>query len=234
MFPLAALVLGLLGSLHCVGMCGPIALALPLRRDHAGKLNGGILLYNLGRALTYALLGAVSGLAGTAVRWGFGQQSLSLFAGGLVLLILIAGFFGKKIEMSRTFSKPFRIVRDALAKLFGNPKPGAQFGIGLLNGFLPCGLVYAGLAGAAASGSFLQGAIFMFVFGMGTIPALYALSLAGSRISLSWRNKFRKAVPVFVGIMALLLLLRGMGLGIPYLSPSFPEGKVICSHCKAK
>lgn len=234
MFPVAALVLGLLGSLHCVGMCGPLALALPVRRDNRAKLYGGIFLYNIGRAISYAFLGAMSGLAGTAVRWATGQQTLSLVAGGLVLLILILGFFGKKIEMSRTFSKPFTAVRNALAKLFGNPKPGAQFSIGLLNGFLPCGLVYAGLAGAASTGSMLNGALFMFIFGVGTIPALFALTLVGNKISVSWRDRLRRAVPVFVGIMALLLVLRGLGLGIPVLSPSFPEGKVVCSHCKPK
>lgn len=232
MFPVAALVLGLLGSLHCVGMCGPIALALPLDRSSNGRISGGILLYNSGRAITYAALGALSGLAGSAVQWAAGQQTLSIVAGTIVLLVLFAGFFGKQIEVSKTFSRPFNALRSALGKLFKHPRPSAQLSIGMLNGLLPCGLVYAGLAGAAATGNGLEGALFMFLFGMGTIPAMFALSFLGNKISVSFRQKLRKAVPVFVGIMAVLLVLRGLGLGIPYLSPSNEKGKVECEYCK--
>jgi hypothetical protein len=232
MFPVAAIVLGLLGSLHCVGMCGPIALALPLDRNSYGRISSGIFLYNSGRAITYAFLGALSGLAGCAVQWAAGQQTLSILAGSLVLLVLVAGLFGKKLESSKIFARPFLVVRSALGKLFSHPRPSAQFSIGMLNGLLPCGLVYAGLAGAAASGSALQGALFMFLFGMGTMPAMVALSFLGNKISVSFRQKLRKAVPVFVGIMALLLVLRGLGLGIPYLSPSNEKGKVECEYCK--
>lgn len=235
MFPVAALVLGLFGSLHCVGMCGPIALALPLRRDNAWAMNAGMLRYHAGRSFTYAALGLLSGLAGSAVSWAGGQQTLSLVAGGLILLVSIAGIFGRRIEMSRTFSRPFAFVRNKLARFFGNPRPGAQFSIGLLNGLLPCGLVYAALAGASATGNAASGALFMFLFGIGTVPALYALSLAGNRISDLWRGRLRKAVPVFVAIMALLLVLRGLGLGIPYISPKFEkEGTVACCHCHRK
>lgn len=234
MFSIAALFLGLLGSVHCVGMCGPIALALPLQRDKTNSLLSGIFIYNFGRAFTYALLGALSGLAGSAVQWAAGQQTLSIAAGSIILITLFAGMFGKKIKMSSPINKAFSSVRNALGKLFKRPRPDALLLIGMLNGLLPCGLVYAGLAGAAATGTFLHGAMFMFVFGLGTIPVMFALSFAGSKLSFSIREKMRKAVPVFVGIMALLLVLRGLGLGIPYVSPSFSSGKIVCSHCMKK
>jgi uncharacterized protein len=233
MFPLAALILGLLGSLHCVGMCGPIALALPLRRDRAGAALGGVMLYNTGRALTYAVMGAVTGLAGSAVQWFGGQQVLSIVAGALVLVILAAGFFGKRIK-APFLVKPLAAVRSSLGRLFSRRRADTMLFIGLLNGLLPCGLVYAGLAGAAATGSALQGAIFMFVFGLGTIPALAALSFAGNRISASFREKLRRVVPYFVAVMALMLVLRGLGLGIPYLSPAITEGKTVCCHHHCK
>lgn len=232
MFLLAALVLGLLGSLHCVGMCGPIALAIPVKREKPGVLAGGILIYNFGRAFTYAILGAISGLAGNAVQFVVGQRALSISAGVIILLVLIAGFFGKKMHLPSPVLNVLSKTKSSLGKLFRQKRMDALLLIGILNGLLPCGLVYAGLAGAAATGSFLNGALFMFVFGIGTIPALFMLSFAGSKISLSLRAKIKRAVPVFVGTMALLLVLRGLGLGIPIISPSFSEGKIVCPLCK--
>jgi sulfite exporter TauE/SafE len=234
MFLLAALLLGLLGSLHCVGMCGPIALAIPVKREKPGTAAAGILIYNFGRALTYSVLGAISGLAGSAVQFAAGQQTLSIVAGSVVLLILLAGFFGKRMHLPSFVMNVISRTKNNLGKLFQRRRPDALLLIGILNGLLPCGLVYAGLAGAAATGTFLHGAAFMFVFGIGTIPALFALSFAGAKISISFRTKMRKAVPLFVATMALLLVLRGLGLGIPLISPSFSEGKTVCPYCKGK
>jgi len=234
MFPVAAFILGLLGSLHCVGMCGPIALALPLRRESFVHSAAGTFVYNGGRAITYAVLGAISGLLGSAVKFAAGQQTLSIAAGAIILLTLAGAMFGKRMNASGAFSKIFSGLRSMVGKLFRNHRPGSLLLIGLLNGLLPCGLVYTGLAGAAASGNPWLGALFMFIFGTGTAPAMLALSLAGSRISLSVRGKIRKAVPVFVAVMALLLVLRGLGLGIPYVSPSFAGGKPVCCHCHRK
>ncbi|MDQ3109890.1 MAG: sulfite exporter TauE/SafE family protein [Bacteroidota bacterium] len=234
MFAAAALLLGLLGSVHCIGMCGPIALALPLRREKSRSLFGGIFIYNFGRAFTYALLGALSGLAGNAVKWAVGQQTLSIAAGILILLTLFAGMFGKRMKISSPLTKWFSFIRNAFGKLFRSHRPDALLLIGMLNGLLPCGLVYAALAGAAATGNPLNGAIFMFVFGTGTMPVMFFLSYAGTKIGAPLREKMRKGVPVFVGIMAVLLIVRGLGLGIPYVSPSFSDGKVTCSHCQSR
>jgi sulfite exporter TauE/SafE len=232
MFPIVALLLGLLGSVHCIGMCGPIALSIPLRRERTQSLLSGIFIYNAGRAFTYAMLGAVSGLAGSAVKWAAGQQTLSIVAGSLILLALIVNAFGKQLKKFSPFTKGFSTIRKVLGKLFKQNRYDALWLIGMLNGFLPCGLVYTALAGAAATGNFLNGAFFMFIFGIGTIPALFALSLAGTKISFSMRERMRKAVPVFVGIMALLLIVRGLGLGIPYISPSYSNGQTVCLHCR--
>lgn len=234
MFLLAAFILGLLGSLHCVGMCGPIALAIPVKRDKSSSLVGGILIYNFGRAFTYSVLGAISGLAGSAIQFAVGQRTLSISAGIIVLIVLLAGFFGKKMQLPLPVLNVLSKTKSSLGKLFQQHRPDALLLIGVLNGLLPCGLVYAGLAGAAASGTFFHGAIFMFVFGIGTTPAMFMLSFAGSKLSYALRIKMKKAVPVFVGTMALLLVLRGLGLGIPIISPSFSDGKTICPSCQAK
>ncbi|GAB4136182.1 MAG: sulfite exporter TauE/SafE family protein [Bacteroidia bacterium] len=231
MYTGAAILLGLLGSLHCLGMCGPIALALPVSRSEGlFKQISGLLMYNAGRALTYGLFGAITGLAGGAVSWFAGQQTLSIVTGAVILIVLLLSLFGKKLSIESGAGKMFGKLRQALSSLFNNPRKDALLLIGILNGFLPCGLVYTAMAGAAATGSALDGMLFMMIFGLGTIPAMLALSLAKHKISLSFRTKMTRLVPVFVAVMAILLVLRGMGLGIPYISPEIVAEKGKCVH----
>lgn len=230
MLPWAALLLGVVGSLHCIGMCGPIALALPIAHMSRGFRIRGILAYNFGRAATYSVLGAVSGLIGSALNWAGGQQALSITAGSIILIALFLGLAGKRIPLPRTLDRFYGSLRSSLGNLFRNKTTKGLLLIGLLNGLLPCGLVFAALAGAAATGSLLHGALFMFVFGLGTIPAMFSLSFASVHLPDRFRTKLRRAVPAFVSIMAVLLILRGMGLGIPYVSPSFEKDKQVCCH----
>jgi uncharacterized protein len=225
-----ALLLGVAGSLHCVGMCGPIALSLPIAHMGTGYRIRGILAYNFGRAATYSVLGALSGLIGGTIHWVGGQQTLSIVAGVVILVALLVALTGKRIPFVRRFDKYYTWLRTSLGNLFRQRTTKALLLIGLLNGLLPCGLVFAALGGAAATGSVLQGATFMFVFGLGTIPAMFSLSFAAVKMSDRFRNKLHRVVPIFVTAMALLLILRGMGLGIPYVSPSFEKDKSVCCH----
>ncbi len=227
---LTALLLGVVGSLHCAGMCGPIALALPASGNTIASRATSIVLYNFGRAMTYSVLGAISGLAGGTLMWAGGQQLLSVTAGVIILLALLMGLAGKKMRLPGPVDRMYVAVRGQLGKLFRRRKPGTLLLIGLLNGLLPCGLVYAALGGAAATGSMAGGALFMLLFGIGTSTSLAAISAFGSYLTLNFRQKLRKAVPVFVGMMAMLLILRGLGLGIPYVSPSFEAEKPVCCH----
>lgn len=228
--PWSAALLGLVGSLHCIGMCGPIALSLPVGgRTGMGRVTG-ILAYNFGRAFTYSVLGAFSGLAGSAISWMGGQQLLSIVAGCAILLVLIAGALGNKLPSSSLLRRLHASLLEKLKSVFQKKSTAGLATIGLLNGLLPCGLVYAALLGAGAQGTVLQGALFMFLFGLGTIPVMFAVSFAGSKISLHFRDRLRRAVPVFVAITALLLILRGMDLGIPYVSPKQEAKEVVCCH----
>jgi uncharacterized protein len=220
MYLLTALLLGAAGSLHCVGMCGPIVLALPRGNQPGMKKFSGLFLYNIGRALTYSVLGAISGLAGSALLWAGGQQTLSI----------VASYAGEKMKLPRFIQKGYDKVRTILGKMLASKNKSSLLFIGLMNGLLPCGLVYAALAGAAATGSWWQGALFGLIFGVGTIPALMALGIAGSKINEKFRSRLRKAVPVFITVMALLLIVRGLGLGIPYVSPEYKEKEVACCH----
>jgi len=220
MYLLAAISLGFLGSFHCIGMCGPIALSIPVKRNTRWSFFGGSLVYNSGRMLSYAAMGLLFGLVGQGFAIAGWQSALSIALGVLILVLLFlpAGLV-RKVSPLQWFTR----LRAALQKLFGVHTTRSLLIIGLLNGLLPCGLVYMGIAGALATGGALQGALFMAAFGLGTFPAMLAVGMARNHISIRMRERIRKAMPVFIAGMALLLILRGMGLGIPYLSPSIEK-----------
>jgi sulfite exporter TauE/SafE len=235
-FLLAALTLGFLGSFHCVGMCGPIALALPVDHSHPAKRILGTLSYNLGRILTYGAMGALFGLLGKGFVMAGYQQWLSI---GLGVAILVDVLWPKSFSTSTPLLQPLykvvAIIKQTLGGLFRKKSMESLLFIGLLNGLLPCGLVYMGVAGAIATGSPMQGALFMMAFGLGTAPAMLSATLLSGSITLQWRNNIRKAVPVVVSTMAFLLILRGLSLGIPYISPEMSKTdctKHTCCHKK--
>ena len=221
---LAAISLGLLGSFHCIGMCGPIALALPVHQYSKVKKYLGIFLYNLGRVLTYTVLGLIFGLLGQSFFLGGFQQALSISIG--IILLLSVFFANTKLFHSKRLGFIYSFISSVkiqLGNLFNKKGLHFLFLIGILNGLLPCGLVYLGIAGAIATGHFMQGAQFMFYFGIGTIPIMYAVAFFGQFISLTYRNTIRKSMPVVVAVMAIMLIIRGLNLGIPYLSPAFEK-----------
>lgn len=222
-----AFALGLLGGLHCAGMCGPLMLALPMGPRRAGTFVVGRVVYQLGRVATYAVLGVLSGLVGRTL-WAAGvQQSISILLGLLVLagLALTPRFLQSDwvtrgvMELKRTMAA-FLQRRGFLSLAV----------LGTLNGLLPCGLVYAACAAAAATGSAWEGARYMLVFGAGTFPVMLGISLSGRLIPTSWRVALRHLVPVSVAVVGCLLILRGMSLGIPYVSPKITGSGMSCCH----
>ena len=223
---LTGLVLGLMGSFHCVGMCGPIALSLPLRGNtFAGKALGGI-LYNLGRTVTYGIMGALFGLIGQGFQLMGFQRWISIAMGALMIISILLPSLTKGLDWSRWI--PFSgNVRKGIQQLFQRKSNAALFFIGLLNGLLPCGLVYMAVAGAIGIGDFYLGIGFMVLFGLGTLPMLLAVSLLGSLITISVRKRINQVIPYVVVIIGMLFVLRGLSLGIPYISPSqeklYPE-----------
>jgi sulfite exporter TauE/SafE len=225
-FLIAAIVLGFLGGFHCVGMCGPIAMALPVHNKSASQKVITILIYNFGRIVTYSAFGLLFGAIGQSfVLFGL-QQALSIVLGSLILLFVIISYFGK--VNNPVLSKAYffiNAVKSKLSNLFSKRNYSAFFSIGLLNGLLPCGLVYMALAGAIATGSIVNGALFMMFFGLGTLPFMFAVTYYSNLISLKVRNHMRKVVPVVVSLMAVLMILRGMNLGIDYISPKLTQEK---------
>ncbi len=227
-----AFVMGLAGSLHCVGMCGPIAMALPLQgRSSREKLTGG-LLYNAGRITTYTSFGLVAGWLGAGLRWFEWQQRISLILGITILLFMIVPAIIPVHRLQSAIQTRMSGIRQTLARVLFRGTPTAMFATGMLNGLLPCGLVYMALAGSAISGDPLQGAAFMALFGIGTTPVMLATVRMGSLLHRQMRQKLRKMYPALLIIMAILLIFRGLDLGIPYLSPSLRISDTQAVHCR--
>lgn len=216
----AALVLGLITGIHCIGMCGPIAISLPLKETSKFSKISSAILYNLGRAITYATMGMIFGFFGHSFAMAGFQKWLGIVMGSIMILyVIFPAIFKNSLSIEKFGYKYTAPLRSRLAKLFGKRSYTSLFVIGLLNGLLPCGPVYGALFAAIATGSVIYGTIFMFVFGIGTIPIMLTLSLLGNKISNSLRTKLAKLIPVFIVILGLLFILRGLSLGIPFLSP---------------
>lgn len=218
---ISAFILGLLGSFHCVGMCGPIAFMLPVDRTNSVKKVSQISIYHIGRLLAYSIIGLVFGLIGKSLFIFGYQQQLSILIGVLMIFVVI---IPQKAFNKYNFSKPiYKLiskVKSALGSALKKKTMDTFLTIGFLNGFLPCGLVYMAVFAAIAGGNALNGSLYMVVFGVGTIPLMTTAIYFSHFLKGSLKQKIQKVIPVFVVIIGLLFILRGLGLGIPYLSPT--------------
>jgi len=215
-----AFLFGLISSLHCVGMCGPIAMMLPVDRNNRAKKVSQILTYHFGRISAYAFIGLLFGLLGSGLYLAGIQQHLSVFTGVAMIVIVVVP---EKIFSQYNFSKPvFRLVsriKTALGGQFKNKTYQSFYTIGLLNGFLPCGMVYAALFGAIAMQNVHFGILYMVCFGFGTVPLMGFVVLANRFSNFKNQRQIAKIIPYAVVCLGILFILRGLGLGIPYISP---------------
>jgi len=221
-------VIGLLGSFHCIGMCGPIVLSLPADKFSKWSFVSGRLLYNSGRIITYMFLGAAFGLLGNRLNlFGF-QQAVSIAVGIIILFGVFGGLYLKKYNMLNSVqSRIISFIKRSLNINFDRKSKSSYLVTGIVNGILPCGFVYIGLSGALASGEFTTGALYMLMFGLGTFPLMFGISIFGNFIGLNFRKFIRKLIPAFAVILAVLFILRGLELGIPFISPSMKSNSKI-------
>jgi hypothetical protein len=220
------LTIGLIGSFHCLGMCGPIVVALPLKKNSVFSKIAGTILYNSGRVITYGIIGLLFGLLGKGIHMaGFQQWATILLGIAMIISVIFPFFFKEKITTSNLLSGFAARLIHHLSQLFTNRSYFSMLLIGLLNGLLPCGLVYVAIAGAINTGTPLSGAIFMVLFGIGTIPLLMVATLASDAIGQKLRTSLQRVVPYFIFVLGVLFIVRGMALGIPFLSP--PTEKLV-------
>jgi sulfite exporter TauE/SafE len=217
----SALILGLLGSFHCVGMCGPIALVLPVHHHNPIQKFIKITLYHLGRIIAYGCIGVLFGLLGKGLFLSGFQQRLSILIGiGMIVYIVFPSRIFNSIKITQPLYLFIGKLKSSLGKQLKKKSNKALFSIGFLNGFLPCGMVYMALVGAIATANPTEGFLYMAVYGMGTIPFMTVILYAKNIFTVSFRNKIQKAIPYFVVIIGVLFILRGFGIGIPFISPS--------------
>ncbi|MBL7809573.1 MAG: sulfite exporter TauE/SafE family protein [Saprospiraceae bacterium] len=226
---LPALLLGLAGSLHCVGMCGPLLLAIPLRAKEKWDITKQMLVYHSGRILTYAALGILFGLLGKGLALAGLQKVLSITAGVFMLgMALMAWKFEQMVTALPGFGLFTQKVKTGIGGLLRNNPNSSTFSIGLLNGLLPCGMVYAALAGALASFGGVEGGVFMAFFGLGTLPLLLMVNIFSQSFGINVRKKIRMAQPVLLGIVGILLLQRGLNLDLSLFESSVPKAGMDC------
>ena len=220
MFLWTAFIVGLVGSAHCAGMCGPIALALPLKSENWYTRAGGGLVYNSGRIITYMVLGAVFGLLGKGLHMAGFQLWASVVIGILMITMVVVPLIFRKLPSLGNVFEGYSVrLISVFRNMFHKGDTKSLFGIGLLNGILPCGLVYVAVAGAINTGDVVSAIAYMALFGAGTIPVMLAVSLAGTMISLKLRIFANKLSPYVIVLLGVLFILRGLSLGIPYISP---------------
>lgn len=216
---IAALGLGLGTSLHCLGMCGPIAFSLGLGGENKFNFTLKNLTYQLGRVTTYAALGAILGFIGQGISFAGFQKYLSIIVGVMMITMVLMPKNLSTGTSNKFIGKWLIKLKSSLGSFIRRKDYSSLYITGILNGLLPCGMVYIALAAALGVGDVLGSAIFMALFGLGTIPLMFLAVLFGSVVSVGVRNKILNFIPVITIIIGLLFILRGLELGIPYLSP---------------
>ena len=230
----SALVLGVASGFHCVGMCGPLALSMGFSKKQALRFQLENLSYNIGRVCTYTILGAVVGLVGEGFHLAGFQQFLTIFAGAMLLLLALSSFSRGDLTARIPMLNAVLVkVKVNLGRQLQKAGIGSRFVTGLLNGLLPCGAVYMALTASLAMGSVPGGAAYMSLFGLGTIPLMFLVVAAGNMVSQSLRNAMLKAVPAVMLVLGILFILRGLSLGIPYVSPKTEALEIIHNNSAA-
>lgn len=219
-----AFIMGLTGSLHCAGMCGPIIWMMPFHVLSGFKKWLAIALYHFARISVYALFGLILHSFKALFNPGW-QQYISIGLGIVLLVAGISTFFSVK-----HINLPWAgFIKKHLGKFISNPGLFQLFIAGTLNGLLPCGLVYMALSMAVNASSAVDASLLMYAFGLGTLPMLTGLTIIRNSPFLLRLTQARKMVPVIMFVFGCLFIVRGMNLGIPYLSP-----KVVIEHNEIK
>jgi uncharacterized protein len=217
-----AFLTGLAGSFHCVGMCGPIAVALPIGKLSYKQAIFSRILYNAGRILTYSFLGVAFGYFGKTLFMGGFQQQISILIGLLMMCFILPN----RLLSWSPFQKLTHFLMNTFKKVFPINSPLGFILLGLLNGLLPCGFVYVALAGATTTSTPIEGAIFMAFFGLGTAPMMFSLSILAKFLTVKTRQKINTYLPLYTLLLAFFFILRGLNLGIPYMSPKIEKASI--------
>lgn len=230
---ISGFLIGVAGSAHCAGMCGPLCLALPLQNHSPGSRFIKLMFYQLGRITTYSLIGLLLGSIGSVFSFSGFSRSFSILMGIALAFGALSYYFWSHIPSPGFLKSFFFRVQSGISRLMRKGgRTSVVFAIGMLNGLLPCGLVYLALMYGISLSSPWHTLGYMAMFGLGTAPVMLASGLGYFKFRKFLSRYLRPAIPVMVGLMGLILLLRGLNLGIPFLSPFLPtlQGEAINCH----
>ena len=229
---IAAITLGIVSNLHCIGMCGPIALVLPIDRTGKWMRLFGVLSYNSGRIFSYVTLGGLFGLFGAGIRIAGLMQLTSIVLGiSLLLYVFLNNGWFRKRGVVKWYDRLGTRMGNALGQLLTGTKNPPLFVIGGLNGLLPCGMTLTAAFASVPFGGVIQSMSFMLFFGLGTLPIMISLPIFSHMISSDQRIKFKKVVPIVIAVFGILFILRGLNLGIDYISPDLSKDRAPMEQC---
>lgn len=225
MIYLTALILGLTSNLHCIGMCGPLVMAIPIKRRTNFSLITGILQYNVGRIFTYFLLGILIGTIGLSIQTFNILQWISILSGIFLILFAWRKFFPTKLNTAFKISVVYLFITRSIGTILASESPLKLSLLGMLNGMLPCGMVYLGMLNAILTGDLFQSGLAMAIFGLGTLPSMIFAAYSAAKLTPAFRSKLNRFVPVILTFVGTLIIIRGLNLGIPYISPKIVADK---------
>ncbi len=209
--------LGFAGSLHCLGMCGPLVLGVA-SNIRSGIVNRWIhgLLYHFSRVLTYGFMGIMFGLLGKVLAISGFQKTITITSGiFLVVLFLFTIDLETLIFKSKKYQRVFRKFQQHLTRTFSSLAQRHPFVLGILNAILPCGLVYLALMGSLTTGSALTGMAFMVAFGLGTLPMMLSIHFGVSMIKWRPQGQYKKIFPLLHLVLGIFLIYRGWVVDMP-------------------
>ena len=224
----SALILGIVANLHCFAMCGPIAMSVPINRKSEFTILTSSFFYQTGRILMYSILGFAVGFIGFGIHLVGILQGLSIIAGiGIILYAWRYQLLGEGADKLFKTTLPYNLNSRMMGKIAKNKSPFKPLLLGMLNGILPCGMVYTALITSLLTGNAVSGSISMLFFGLGTYPTMIVLMYLTQKTATRFRSKINRYLPIILTLVGMLIVLRGMNLNIPYLSPqaTFSEEK---------
>jgi sulfite exporter TauE/SafE len=232
-FLIPAFLIGLGGSLHCIGMCGPLMFSSLISGKNGNFAFKDWILYQTGRISIYTIWGITFGAIGSSVKWFGLQQDISLSLGIAILTVLLVTKVFPQVEQKISRLLLTQFWKTSISTFLQKRNNGSNFFKGMLNGILPCGLVYVALAGATAVQNPLSGGLFMLVFGVGTLPLLSALLFFSTSLQMNLRRNMTQWYPALIGLMAIMLIIRGLNMG-NFFSPAVLPGADTVVHCASK
>ena len=212
-----AFTLGLFGSMHCIGMCGALSCALCKGSEVSrNKLVLNALLYQLGRVLTYMILGVLFGLVSQLLLIAELQKYISILIGVVLVLSVLTSinleYHLNNVPMMQGY---LLSIRYKLASIYNATYQRPKLILGMINGLLPCGMVYLALAGALTTGGMMDSVLFMAAFGLGTIPLMALFTVGVSSLPGRIRGFFQRALPAITFLFGVYMILRGLGIHMP-------------------